>query len=36
MIVVLEDNSHKSYHVYRGMIVVLETTLSKVIMLIEE
>ena len=30
------DNSFKGYHVYRGMIVVLEITLSKVIMFIEE
>ena len=30
------DSSFKSYHVYRGMILVLETTISKVVMFIED
>ena len=30
------DNSFRSYHVYKGMIVVLEISLSEVIMFIEE
>ena len=30
------DNCFKSYHVYRGMSVVLEITVSEVIMFTEE